>query len=184
MRRVSTVLAILITLSLLFVAYNLYYKPKVVERSISNKLEDINILTTGENIYKEVIYSRTTEDIFWIPVKNKEFLLSINYRIITGIDLSRGYNIVHNGSYIEVTIPKPEIIQIDADDLSIKEYFTKERFSDIKRDDYFSIINETKKELKESEEISDLLLESRDNAELIIKSLLEIGGNSIKVKFK
>lgn len=169
---------------MLFIAYNLYYKPKAIERNISNKLEDINLLTTGENIYKEVIYSKTTSDIFWIPVKNKEFLLSINYHIVTGIDLNKGYNIAHNGSYIEVTVPYPEIVQIDADDLSIKEYFTKERFSDIKRDDYFSIINETKNELSQSQEVQELLLESKNSAELTIKSLLGIVGKPIKVKFK
>lgn len=184
MKKVTTAISILITFSLLLFGYLYFYEPKSIERKINNKLKEISLLTTGEDIYKEVIYSKTTGDIFWIPIKNKEFLLSINYKITTGIDLSKGFNVAHKGSYTELILPYPQVVQIDADDLSIKEYFTKERFSSIKRDDYFAIINETKAELLESEEIKELLLESSKNAELIIRSLLEVGGITMKVSFK
>lgn len=184
MKKIYSSVIVVIILFFIFLVYQKQFRPKIKERQITRKLEDISIVTTGEDIYREVIYAKKTEDIFWIPIKNKEILFSIDYRITTGINLKKGFKVNNKGSYTELVLPHSEVISIDADDLSIKEYFTKERFSKIKKDDYFSIINKTKKDLINSEAIKELLLNSDINAERIFKTLYKIGGENVQISFE
>lgn len=177
---ISLSLLLLMILSALF--YNLLYKPER-ELKLRAKLEEISNLTTGVEKYREVIYSKTTGDIFWIPIKNKEILFSIDYKLQTGIDLTKGYKIFFHRDYTEIRLPHSDVLSIDADDLSIKEYFVKERFSSISRDDYFSIINETKKQLVHNESITKILEESDRKAKNTIESLFEISGDNVLVTF-
>lgn len=182
-KRVILSLSLLIILAIgTLLIYKLWYEP-VRELKLRSKLEEISTLTTGVETYREIIYSKTTGDIFWIPLKNKEILFSIEYRIQTGIDLSRGYEIFFHRDFIEIVIPHSEIVSIDADDLSIKEYFVKERFSQISRDDYFSLINKTKGKLVKDDSIARILEESDKKAKTTIESLFRISGDSVKVSF-
>lgn len=179
-KRVIISLSLIVIILSLLLFYTLRPDPELRLRA---KLEELSTLTTGIETYREIIYSKTTGDIFWIPLKNKEILFSIEYRIQTGIDLSKGYKIFFHKDFTEIVLPHSQVISIDADDLSIKEYFIKERFSSISRDDYFSIINDTKLKLAKDDSIEKILQESDKKAKSTIESLFKISGDNVKVSF-
>ena len=166
-----------------FLKYLDFKNEEKVRYQILNRVETLEELVTAKQIYREIIYSKQTTDILWIPVRNKEFLISLDYWIIAGIDLSKGYNVAKNGENYIITLPKSEILSIDAKDSSLVEHQIRERFSTITRDDYFTIINETKKNIIKSESITELLRLSEDNAKNILKSLLSISGINVEVEF-
>lgn len=156
---------------------------KKEENLILNKIEQLQQLVTAKQIYREIIYSKETKDFLWIPLVNKEFLFALDYTITAGIDISKGYNITDENEYKIITLPRAEIISIDADDTSIHEYFAKQRFSKLNRDDYFELIEESKQTIISGESIEELLRESEENARLLLENILTIKDINAKVEF-
>ncbi len=156
---------------------------RVKEEIIFNKIEQLEELATAKQIYREVIYSKKTNDILWMPLGNKEFLISLDYSVTAGIDITKGYAVAIKDGVRIITLPEGEILSIDALDSTIKEYFIKQRFSSINRDDYFTPINKTKEEILNGESIKNLLRQCEINAESILKSLLQVSGIEVKIEF-
>lgn len=175
----GTIILFLITIFFLFN----YRKNRQINNEILNQIEQIEDLITAKQIYREILYSKETKDFLWIPLSNKEFLISVNYIVTAGIDISKGYEVNRQNSIITITLPKADVLSIDADDSSIKEYFIKKRFSELYRDDYFSMIQESKEEILKGESIKILLEESENSAKTVLETLLGMSGLNVKVKF-
>jgi hypothetical protein len=148
---------------------------------VAEKLKEISQITTGQDIYREIIYSKSTKDVLWMPIINKEMLFSIEYNIITGIDLAQGYNIKMTDKTIYVSLPPVSILSIDAREETIDEYFVKERFTSIKKDDFFSIINETKNEI--SGNYRNKLTHDEEQGRAIIRTLLSFDNREIVIDY-
>ncbi len=156
---------------------------KKEQKVVLNKIEQLQQLVTAKQIYREVIYSKETKDFLWIPLKNKEFLFALDYTITAGIDISKGFKVEDRDGYKLITLPRAEIFSIDADDTSIKEYFIKQRFSKLNRDDYFQLIKESKLSILSGNSIDVLLNESEENAKELLKSLLQVSDIIVEVEF-
>lgn len=154
------------------------------DQIIYNRVEQLQELATAKQVYKEIIYSKTVKDILWLPLAEKEFLISLDYIVTAGIDLEKGYNIEHKTGKVIITLPKGEILSIDAVDSSINQYFIKERLTSINRDDFFAPINDSKKRILEKDEIEALLILCEKNAADILISLLKVSGIEARVEFK
>ncbi len=160
------------------------FKDKALEENIIfNKIELLEELATAKQIYREIIYSKKTADFLWIPISSKEFLISIDFSLTAGIDISKGFSVDEKDGYTLITLPKGELLSIDAVDSSITEYFTKQRFSNINREDYVTVIQETKDEILKSDNIKTLISECEESAKDILTTLLQISGISVKVHF-
>lgn len=184
--KLQHVIILIFTLTLLSIAVlvslNIHGQKK--ERIlVLNKIEQLQQLVTAKQIYREVIYSKETKDFLWIPLKNKEFLFALDYIITAGIDISKGFKVEDRDGYKLITLPKAEIFSIDADDTSIKEYFIKQRFSKLNRDDYFQLIKESKLSILSGDSINTLLIESEVNAKTLLKSLLQVSDIIVEVEF-
>ncbi|QEN04873.1 DUF4230 domain-containing protein [Thiospirochaeta perfilievii] len=178
------IITISIILLIIFVTLRVKsYREKRSKDLIFSKIEQLQQLVTAKQIYREVIYSKETKDFLWIPLANKEFLFALDYTITAGIDINKGYTVTNKSGYKLITLPKAEIFSIDADDTSIKEYFTKQRFSTLNKDDYFLLIQESKQSIIEGESIKRLLYESESSAKELLKNLLEISGEAVEVEF-
>lgn len=164
-------------------SYYFYNRKVVKNKIIYDKIEKVRELASAKQLYREVIYFKNTQDILWIPMGKKEFLISIDYLVIAGIDISKGYKVRHIGTKTVIVLPRAEVLSIDALDSSIKEYFVKERFSSINRDDYFESIQDSKETILNGESINNLLIQSEYNAEQILKSLLYLSGIDVEVEF-
>lgn len=184
--KLQHVIILIFTLTLLSIAVlvslNIHGQKK--ERIlVLNKIEQLQQLVTAKQIYREVIYSKETKDFLWIPLKNKEFLFALDYIITAGIDISKGFKVEDRDGYKLITLPRAEIFSIDADDTSIKEYFIKQRFSKLNRDDYFQLIKESKLSILSGNSINTLLIESEVNAKTLLKSLLQVSDIIVEVEF-
>lgn len=175
----GTIIIFLISIYFLFN----YRKTRQINNKVLNQIEQIEDLITAKQIYREILYSKETKDFLWIPLSNKEFLISVNYIVTAGIDISKGYEVNRQNNIITITLPKADVLSIDADDSSIKEYFIKKRFSELYRDDYFSMIQESKEEILKGESIKILLEESEKSAKTVLETLLGLSGLNVKVKF-
>lgn len=183
MRRIIITATSSVTLLLILILVSIMGIRSRERAHILNRLEKLEQLVTAKQIYKEVLYLKKTEDFLWIPLKHREFLISVKYNITAGIDISRGYDISRvSGKYI-IKLPRAEVFSIDADDKSIKEYFIKERFSQVKRDDFFSMIQDSKSEIIAGEEIKDLLNLAENNAARLFISLMQMTNINVEVEF-
>lgn len=180
--RIFIIIIIISTLILLSYFY-LKKRRTIEEEIVYSKILQMQELATAKQIYKEIIYSQTTGDFLWLPVSKKEFLISLDYSVTAGIDIKKGYRITRNRGFILITLPKGEILSIDALDTSIKQYFVKERFSSINKEDYFRPINESKKSILEGEEVKNLIIQCEENAAHILISLLKLTGINARVEF-
>lgn len=183
LRSIIFLVLFIITVSILTVLGLKSYGQKNEQKILLNQIEQLQQLVTAKQIYREVIYSKETNDFLWIPLKNKEFLIALDYTITAGIDISKGFKIEDRDGYKLITLPKAEVISIDADDTSIKEYFIKQRFSKLNRDDYFQLIKESKISILSGDSITNLLKESEINAKNLLKSLLQITDITVEVEF-
>lgn len=175
---------IIIISTLILLSYFYLNKRRIIEEEIVySKILQMQELATAKQIYKEIIYSQTTGDFLWLPVSKKEFLISLDYSVTAGIDINKGYRITRKRGFILITLPKGEILSIDALDTSIKQYFVKERFSSINKEDYFRPINESKKSILEGEEVKNLIIQCEENAAHILISLLKLTGINARVEF-
>lgn len=156
---------------------------KKEQKQILNKIEQLQQLVTAKQIYREVIYSKESKDFLWIPLANKEFLFALDYTLTAGIDISKGYKTEKKDEYFIITLPKAQIFSIDADDTTIKEYFVKQRFTKLNRDDYFKLIKESKESILLGDSVKILLEESEINARILLQSLLQITGIRVEVEF-
>lgn len=174
--------SILISIISIYLLIN-YKTKKSEDNKIFNQIENIEELVTAKQIYREILYSKETKDFLWLTLSNKEFLISINYIVTAGIDLSKGYSVSRKNKIITITLPKAEILTIDADDASIKEYFVKERFSELYMDDYFSMIQDSKEDILKGDAIESLLQDSERNAKDVLGTLLHLSGIHVEIKF-
>ncbi len=176
------IISIALSLICLAVFYNYTYE-KEQQTQILNKIEQLQELATAKQIYREVIYSKENQDIFWMPIKNKEFLISLDYLVTAGVDISKGYTVQKKDGRMVITLPRGEILSIDAKDSSLIEHKIEERFMEISRDDYFIIINQSKEDILHREEINELLLLCEENCSLILKNLLLVASVEVDVNF-
>lgn len=175
----STAIALILVL-----IFGIRFKSRTSEREyVLNRLEQLEQLVTAKQVYKEVLYLKKTEDFLWIPIKQREFLISVEYDVIAGVDLSKGYKVSREGDTYIVELPKAEIISIDANDRSLKEYYIKEQFSKLTRDDYFGMIQESKEKIIQGDDIEDLLSIAEYNAVRLIRSLLQLADISVEIRF-
>ena len=172
---------IILIISIFFIIK--YSKYHFEDQKILNQIENIEELTTAKQIYREILYSKESKDFLWIPLSSKEFLISLDYIVTAGIDISKGYKVIRENGKITVILPRAEVFTIDADDSSIKEYFIKKRFSELYRDDYFTMIQESKEKISQGDSIDILLEESEKSAKTVLETLLRVANLRVNIEF-
>lgn len=151
---------------------------------IENQIRGILDLPTIEYVYREIIYVGEEARFFGIKHIDKRLLFSIDLIINAGIDLTKGIEIrdLNNGS-IQIILPEPEILMIDADEGSIHQFFIKEWGDKISHLDYYDEIEKSKESIKKDAIERDILIKAKNNAEELIFKIFSAYGIS-KVSFK
>lgn len=152
----------------------------VIENQIRGMLE----LPTIEYIYREIIYVGQEAKFLGFKHLDKRLLFSIDLIINAGIDLTKGIEIrnIANGG-IQVILPEPEILLVDADEGSIHQFFVKEWGDKVSRLDYYDEIVKSKENITEDAIERDILLKAKNNAEEIILKIFSVYGIE-KVDFR
>jgi len=170
-----TLLIILSTLLIFFLSLNL--RDRTLEQ-YSDRIRDLEELVTARQIYRNVIYTEIKENL----IVDKRSLFTINYIVTAGVDFSHGFEINVGNNTVEISYPYPGILSIDADEGSIEEYFTLQRFGKLKQSDYLNIIFDEKKRIEEDALRSGILERADKNLQRLISGFLKQSGIQ-KIKF-
>lgn len=151
---------------------------------IENQIRGILELPTIEYIYREIIYIGQEARFLGIKHLDKRLLFSIDLIINAGLDLSKGIEIrtISNGS-VQIILPEPEILTLDADEGSIHQFFVKEWGDKISHLDYYDEIERSKSNIVTDAIERDILVKAKNNAEEMIFKLLSVYGIT-NVSFK
>lgn len=151
---------------------------------ILNKISNIQELALVKYHYTGIIgYSDTVKVInFNVPFTEKYFLLKYNGYVKAGIDLSAA-NIRANGKNIELTLPKPSVIETLIDEKSIHVYNeSKNPFNPTSISDFNKAIIREKNSITSNAMNQGILDNATMQAKVLLTSLLtEMGFENIKI---
>lgn len=162
---------ILIAAALMFFFLSLEYRDRKLE-TFERRIRNLEELVTARQIYRNVIYTEIKENL----IVDKRALFTIDYIVTAGVDLSSGVRILAESNSIKVLYPRPEIFSVDADESSIDEYFSLQRFGKLKQSDYLNILYDEKIRIEEDALNGGILDRADKNLRSLIRSLLKKGG--------
>ena len=141
----------------------------IVRRQIRSILE----LPAYEHVYHEVIYLGEESRFLGIRTRDKRLLFSLDMRVQAGLNLEESIRLRpgNNGS-IEVTLPPPAILLIDADEESIHQYFILERGGAITQTEFYREIEASKAAIMQDAISRGILQKAQENAREIVRSIL------------
>lgn len=139
--------------------------------SANERIRNLEELVTARQVYRDVIYTEVKENF----IVDKRALFTINYVVTAGSDLSGGVNIKTDNRKITLVYPYPEILSVDADENSIDEYFSLERFGKLKQSDYLNIIYDEKERIRKEALDSGILERADMNLRNLLKGILTEG---------
>jgi len=139
-----------------------------------------------EYVYRDVVYVGEERTIFGVRTMEKETLFSVRISVTAGIDLGDGIEIERTGLRgIEVMLPAPRILSVDADESSIHQYFARERGESIGRLEYYDEIHQAKEGIIEDAVRRGILKKSTANIEAFLTSFLSAAGfERIEIRFR
>ncbi|MDA3941443.1 MAG: DUF4230 domain-containing protein [Spirochaetia bacterium] len=157
---------------------------KISKPVIENQIRGILDLPTVEYIYREIIYVGQEARFLGIKHLDKRLLFAIDLVINAGIDLTKGIEIRNmiDGS-IQIILPEPEILTIDADESTIYQFFVKEWGDKVSHLDYYDEIGKSKDNVKNDAIERGILFKAKENTENMIFKIFSVYGFT-NVSFK
>ncbi len=167
---------LVIAFAVLFLFLSLEFRDRKLE-AYSERIRNLEEIVTARQIYRNVIYTEIKENF----IVDKRSLFTIEYIVSAGVDLSTGVTIAVSDNAVHISYPYPRILGIDADESSIDEYFSLQRFGKLKQSDYLNIIYDEKERIEEDSLSGGLLERADKNLQNLISGILrESGINNIK----
>lgn len=159
-------------------------KPKITGAILKQQLMDVKELTTVEYNYTTMGQFENSTDFYGmkVPFTTKKFIVSYDGTIKAGVDLAN-IEIDVSETVITVTLPKAEILTHEVDEGSFQIYDEKNGiFNKIKLEDYNRFQLEQKKTMEDKALGSGILTESYDNAQNIVRNIIQIATNDNEYK--
>lgn len=172
----------LLLLPLLFSLLSCTQDLNLLEEKITEKVNNILQLPLHEMVYRDIIYLDETKTFFLIKTVDKRLLFSVQIRIQAGYDLTEGFKVsVISPREAVVSLPEPKILLADADESTIKQFFSKETGGAISLLSYYEEIDRKKPALIEDALSRGILIKAASNGEAMIRGILEsLGFSSIR----
>mgnify|MGYP002875598881 CR=1 FL=1 len=165
-------------------------RSRVQEQSLADvraRIERLRVLSTASFRYRDIVYYDQRTRILGLPAGQQEVLFAVEMDVRAGVDLSRGFTVSIDGDRRRalVTLPQPEVLRVDADEASIRQYLVRERLG---RLDWLDVSEEVEaaKERNRGDAVSRGLLDrARTQSERVIRGLLmEAGFPSVEIRFR
>jgi Protein of unknown function (DUF4230) len=169
---------ILITAAVLFFFLSLEYRDRKLEL-YSDRIRNLEEMVTARHIYRNVIYTEIKENL----IVDKRSLFTIDYIVTAGVDFSGGVKIDTESSTVRITYPYPKILSVDADESTIDEYFSRQRFGKLKQSDYLNLLYDEKSRIEEDALNAGILERADKNLQRLISGILKEGGIE-KIRFE
>lgn len=156
------------------------------EEQIGCRVSSVLELPTYEYVYRDVIYIADQASFLGIRHRDTQLLFAVDVRIQAGIDLQRGFSVQPDSSgNVNISLPAPEILIVDADESTIHQYFKKEFGGEINRLDYYDEIAAGKERIVKDALERGILDRAGQNAESLIHSVLtSVAPGEVRVVFR
>ena len=190
-KKIGIILLILLAAVLAMVIYfkvTSARETSILSETIEEKVSKIVELSTVKYNYTNVAAYKDRKKINGtnLPFTEKGFLIKYNGYIKAGVDLKNIEVSLKDKETVEVTLPRPVILDnvIDEDDIYI--YDEKDTvFNNLSINDLYDVLKEEKQKTETEVIDKGLLNEAQKNANEILLTFLEdMGFKNIKVTFK
>ena len=152
---------------------------------IENQIRTLLEIPTVEYVYREILYFDEEARFLGIKHLDKRLLFSVDMVTRAGFDLSKGLKVHKLLNSIQISLPEPEILEVDADEDSILQFFVKEWGGKIARLDYYDELNVRKEGIKEDAVKRGILEKAKENFEGMVSRLLSgFGVESVSFKYR
>ena len=167
----------LFTTAVFFYRQSRYQSLQTLEQ-LEDRVQRMERLITARQTYREVIYTERK-----LLLSDKRVLFSLIFTVEAGFKLENCRVEKQSDGGVIVYLPPVEILSIDADETSIKQYFAKEQFSMIRFSDFSSVIEKEKERILEEARLSGLKNRALSNGINTITSLFRLAGiDNVTVK--
>lgn len=137
------------------------------------RIESLVRIASYEYTFKEILYFGEKKSFFGITTADKGFLASLDMTLTAGYDLTEGFGIESDAfGTVTVTLPPPKILAIDADETSIREYYSYQRGGALTHMDLYAQIDAVKPALKQEAVERGILDRAEQQAQMLIGELL------------
>jgi len=162
--------------------------------ALQSRLRSVLQVHTCEYVYKDISYLAESEKFLWmIPTADRKLLYSVKVRVRAGLDVSKGLHVRPLGSNadrqqasgqqqsrgtksIEVILPPPCVLLVDADEASIHQYFSEEYGGRMNVSVWQSELEKVKARIAADAVKRGILVKAEANAHTLIKALLGAAG--------
>lgn len=155
-----------------YICYSTPKEPELSSAFVSGKLEAVSELTAARLTYTGLIkYSEGS-----IPFLTKNsFSMIYTAQIRAGLDLAEA-RIEIRESEVQITLPECEIQSVEIDEDSIEFYDEHwALFNRTEKEDVIDMVSAAKEDVKKNADLDSLLENSRLQAELLVRGILEGG---------
>lgn len=153
-------------------------QPQISAVTIGEKLKSVSELATVKYIYTNVGQFQDQQNFYGvtIPFTKKQFIVAYDGVIRAGIDFSQ-VTVEVGLSQVTITLPAATILSHEIDENSLEVFDeTRNIFNPITITDYTQFQIDQKEEAVQKAIDGGLLVEAEEQAQHVIRSLLEQGG--------
>jgi hypothetical protein len=98
------------------------------------QIERLQSLVTTRYRYRDIVFFERETRLLGIPSGSQEILFAVEMRIHAGVNLARGFAVEMDPAdpaRVYITLPAAEVLRVDADEQSIRQYLIRERLTRI-----------------------------------------------------
>lgn len=153
--------------------------PRVDRTQIEAGIRDLLQLRTYEQNYRAVGYISQERSVLIFKTVDRRLLYALNIRIQAGIDLTQDLKIVpdpRDRDTVIVSLPPAKILSADADESSIRQYFSHEQGGAVSLLDYGDQLAALKKQTIQDAVDRGILIHAQRNARKIVEYYLRSAG--------
>ncbi len=175
-------------LPLFFLLFTLSCRERIRPVSVTvieNQIRSLLEIPTVEYVYREILYFDEEARFLGIKHLDKRLLFSVDMVTRAGFDLSKGLEVHRIFNTLKVTLPRPEILEVDADEGSIHQFFVKEWGGKISRLDYYDELNLRKEGIRDDAVRRGILNKAKENLEGMVSRLVAgFGVESVNFEYR
>ncbi|HUX12046.1 MAG TPA: DUF4230 domain-containing protein [Spirochaetia bacterium] len=149
--------------------------PPVDTKRIETGIRQLLELRTSEQVYRAIGYISQEKSVLIFKTVDRQLLYSVDIRIDAGVDLSDGLQVATipgDSEGLQISLPPAKVLSADADESSIRQYFSHEKGGAVSLLDYGDQIAELKSRTVEDAIKRGILVQADQNARKVVSNFL------------
>lgn len=157
------------------------------EEVLEASIRSISSVPACEQIYRDIVYIGEEQKLLFFKTVDKQLLFSIDIVVQAGIEDTGFIDINYTGNRgaggkpaVIISLPDSVILEVDADESSIEQFFIKEYGKEITRLEYYDEINRKKEEIKADAVKTGILERADNNIRNLIRNMMNLAGVEVE----